>query len=99
MKAGEKPHQPLLKGREGREWHCTFTSLSMYELAKWQSFGTSSRDVPSLFTCVLSSLYEVNAQIYRRVRDERCSLCRLSRSASWWDNHSFFSNLAQKSIV
>ena len=83
MKAGEKPHQPLLKGGEGREWHCTFTSLSMHELAKREDIGALAHDAPSLFTFVLSSLYEVDAQIYRRVRDKRCSLCRLSRSASW----------------
>ena len=90
MKAGEKPHQPLLKGREGREWHCAFTTLSMHELAKWQDIGASNRDVPSLFTRTLSNLYEVDAQTYRQVRDKRCSPCRLSHSASWRDSYSFF---------
>ena len=66
MKAGEKPHQPLLKGGEGSEWHCALTSLSMHELAKRQDIGTSNRDVPSLFTRVLSSLYEAHAQTCRR---------------------------------
>jgi len=56
---------PLKEG-EGLEWHYALTSLSMHELAKRQSFGTSSRDVPSLFTRVLSSFYEAHARVCRR---------------------------------
>ena len=66
MEAGEKPHQPLLKGKEGSEWHCAFTSLSMHELAKREDIGALAHDAPSLFKCVLSSLYDAHARACRR---------------------------------
>ena len=74
---------PLKEG-EGSKWHCAFTSLSMHELAKWQSFGTSSRDVPSLFTCVLSSINEVDTQIYRRdFRHPRITMSKRARAFAY----------------